>query len=116
MFGPPPYIAPPIESGAATDDAACPKDLVKYTSEGQLPPGVLTATRLRMADTGQPYESTDALSGRDLPRYQFVSAYQRDCSIRLYYNQGGRVKLTRYLTLVLERGPGGANWVMSPTQ
>ncbi|MCE7798468.1 hypothetical protein LWE61_18170 [Sphingobium sufflavum] len=71
----------------------------------QVPPGAVAAMGMTMAEKGEPFQATDALTRPALPRSRFVSAVQRGCRLTLSYEQGGIAH--RWSRIVLIQGRTG---------
>ena len=77
---------------------------VLFDRLAQLPPALLIALGVQLADAGEPYQDGDAGLGRSLPRCQFGSASRRGMSYHVKFHCGGLVVDTHFATLRLHHG------------
>ena len=99
--------ATPVATAAS---AACPQSGTRnFQRKADLPQDVEAALGFRMAERGQPFQSTDSIPpGPRLPATRFVTARQTNCRLAIRYEQGGIAHT--FQTAILERR--GNAWVL----
>ncbi len=75
-----------------------------------LPPGVVAALGLTLADPGMPYQDSDAIApGRPLPPARLIWAARDGAEWRIHYEHGGRGRFYVLATL----HPVAAGWAVT---